>query len=359
LILLPYQPVEISLVGFRGCVFFLPAAILGSRLGENDCMTVATAVAFLDIFVFIIAIGEYIWGIEAFFPRNPVTDLIYRMNYDVAGYTAYRIPATFSTAAVYGGTLILTLPFLYGAWASKGPGAGGRYRFLFGIAMLTVFVGVLLSACRMPFVVLALSILFAFGSRAVSRNRKIALLFLAVCVSVLAATNGRLQRFTTLQDTDAVEGRIHGSVNRSFWEVFFEYPLGNGLGGGGTSIPYFWQDHVRHPIALENDYARILLEQTVVGLLLWIAFLFWIFWSLIPFRRTPWREGRRLAWFICLVFFVSSMIGIGLLTSVPGGFVVFLSIGWFSRSPETAVWRQCTRSRYQLPISPLRIREAT
>src|SRR5215469_7099835 len=30
LILLPYQPIEISLVGFRGSAFFLPAAILGS-----------------------------------------------------------------------------------------------------------------------------------------------------------------------------------------------------------------------------------------------------------------------------------------------------------------------------------------
>ena len=58
--------------------------------------------------------------------------------------------------------------------------------------------------------------------------------------------NERWQRYKEL-DSQSVEDRISGSVNRSFLEVLVEYPMGNGLGGGGTSIPYFLASQVRNP----------------------------------------------------------------------------------------------------------------
>jgi len=47
------------------------------------------------------------------------------------------------------------------------------------------------------------------------------------------------------------------------------------LGGGGTSIPYFLQDRVKDPVAIENEYGRILLEAGIPGLLIWLIFIFW------------------------------------------------------------------------------------
>ena len=83
----------------------------------------------------------------------------------------------------------------------------------------------------------------------------------------------RLQRFLTLRDTEALVERIGWSINTSLIEAVVEYPLGNGLGGGGTSIPYFLQDRIRHPVLLENEYARIVLELGLPGLGLWLVFL--------------------------------------------------------------------------------------
>ena len=85
----------------------------------------------------------------------------------------------------------------------------------------------------------------------------------------------RFQRFMTLSDTEAVGERIAGSVNRGFWDLVVEYPMGNGMGGGGTSMPYFLQGHVRNPVGMESEFSRILLEQGIIGLVIFITFALW------------------------------------------------------------------------------------
>ena len=83
----------------------------------------------------------------------------------------------------------------------------------------------------------------------------------------VVSSEERLQRFMTLKDTDSVSDRIGISVNKGFLERAIEYPLGNGLGGGGTSLPYFLQDKVVRPVAIESEYGRIMLEQGIPGFL--------------------------------------------------------------------------------------------
>ena len=86
----------------------------------------------------------------------------------------------------------------------------------------------------------------------------------------------RLQRFMELRNTDSVVERISWSVNMNFFEIAAEYPFGNGLGGGGTSIPYFLRGRIVNPVMMENEYARIMLEQGIMGLLIWIMFIVWL-----------------------------------------------------------------------------------
>jgi hypothetical protein len=151
---------------------------------------------------------------------------------------------------------------------------------------------------------------------------------IAVAIGYMVATSPRLQRFTTLQDTSYVQTRISGSVNEGFLQQAADYPLGNGLGGGGTSIPYFLQDRLKNQVVIENEYGRIMLELGIPGLCIWLAFIFWVFTRAAPMRSDPWFIGRRLAYVACLLYLGTGVIGLGLLTWVPGTALLLFLIGW-------------------------------
>jgi hypothetical protein len=148
-------------------------------------------------------------------------------------------------------------------------------------------------------------------------------------LGALTVSNNRLQRFETLSNTDYVGQRVAGSVNRTFFELLVEHPMGNGLGGGGTSLPYFVASQVRNPIGMENEYARILCEQGIIGLLIWIAFIVWFLSQRRrAFCKGAWSTGRKLAWWLSLVSLGTGCIGIGLLTSIPETAMLLLCMGW-------------------------------
>ena len=110
----------------------------------------------------------------------------------------------------------------------------------------------------------------------------------------VAADNERLQRAITLEDTEFVSERIRASANESFFELMIQYPAGAGMGSAfGTSIPYFLADRTPTAIGLENEYSRILVDQGLVGLGLWLAFLVWLLHRPPPpFRLdVPWGLG--------------------------------------------------------------------
>ena len=153
-------------------------------------------------------------------------------------------------------------------------------------------------------------------------------MLILIGISWLAFGEERLQRFTELQNTQMVSERIVGSVNMNFFEAAATYPFGNGLGGGGTSIPYFLQNRIEKPVLIENEYARILLEQGLVGLALWVAFIIWVLIRPQPPRTDPWFVGRRLAWVTCAAYFATGLIGTGLLTSIPHTCLLLLDVGW-------------------------------
>jgi len=154
-----------------------------------------------------------------------------------------------------------------------------------------------------------------------------------VVVGIIAMSNERFQRFKTLEDSDLVMERIAGSVNKSFVEVLEEYPMGNGLGGGGTSMPYFLEGSIVRPVAIENEYGRILAEQGFIGLLLWIGFVLWCLTKRTAFAASPWLASRRLIWVWYLESFISAAIGLGLLTGIPTTFMFLLGVGWAVVAP--------------------------
>lgn len=341
LILLPFQPLLVTLVGLRGNIYFIPLLLLGARLKGKDLTELSVGLAVLDLMAVAFAGAEYFLGVARFFPVSPVTEIIYSSADAGGGFL--RIPSTFTSAHAFGGTMVATIPYLVGLWAQSGKGI---QRLLALVTIPAALLGVLMSSTRSNFLIGCAIVLAVIFTTRMSANRRIFFVLIVAAVTAAALTNVRFQRFKSLSDTDSVTERIAGSVNRSFFEILLEYPMGNGLGGGGTSLPYFLAGEVRNPIGMEDEYARILCEQGVIGLLIWLSFLVWFF---IKFRsalsKGPWATSRRIVWCLTAISFGTAWIGTGLLTSIPGTVLLLLGMGWVLVPIETPATSQVLSPR--------------
>jgi hypothetical protein len=324
LLAMPFQPLLVTLVGLRGSILFIPMVFAGSRFRAKDLRELTFGFAGLNLIALAFGGAEYFLGLQRFYPMNAATLMIYG-SVDVAG-GFNRIPAIFANAHLYGGTMVVSLPYLISGWEFAQTRLA-RW-FVFG-GTAAGLLGVLLSATRVNFVIGCALILVTVLNGRMAPKKRLAIVLLMLVMAGVAMRNTRFQRFKSLSDTESVEDRISGSVNRSFFEILVQYPMGNGLGGGGTSIPYFLEGQVRNPIGLENEYARILCEQGVIGLILWLSFIVWFLgrYSSV-FAPGPWSTGRRMVWCLSVFALVSGAIGQGMLTAVPQTAIFLLGIGW-------------------------------
>lgn len=321
------QDALIQIVGLRGNIFLIPFIIFGARLTGDDIYKLALWLSVCNLAAGAFAAVQFVMGVEPFFPRNAVTEIIYRSK-DLADYTAYRIPSSFSSAHAYAGTMVITIAVIAGAWVQ--PHFGKWQSRLMSAALLVSMLGVFMSATRLNALILfALVITTVFSGRLPGAYR-FRYLIVVAAVAYVVAGEQRLQRFTTLRDPEFLSERLVGSVNLTFVELARRYPLGNGLGGGGTSVPYFLQNRIRNVVTMENEYARILLELGLPGLLMWVFFLGWVFTRRHIRRTDMFYFGRRLAYVACACSFAMGLIGVGLFTSVPATTLTFLITGWFA-----------------------------
>jgi len=323
LTVVPVQYPLIQLVGLRGNTLLLPFLLLGARLEAEELDELAMFLASFNLIALGVGVTEYFIGLEWFFPHNPVTELMYNSR-DVAGNTAFRIPAFFVNAHAYSGTMVMTIPFLLGAW-NRASRTWARNLICAGMAaaMLGVFLGASRSHTVVFFAVVIVAV-FTFKLKTLARAGLVAMLLFTAWV---VSNNERLQRFATLFDSGFVSTRITASINLPVVEAALEYPFGVGIGGGGTSIPYFLQDQILEPVAAENEYVRIMLEEGVLGLGMWIVFILWLLTrqSAMPLQVGP---GRKLARFATLSYFAFACLGTGMLTSVPHSALMLVAAGW-------------------------------
>jgi hypothetical protein len=327
--LFPQHPL-IQLVGLRAAIWFVPVLLLGASARREDLILIARTFAVLDVVALAFAVGEYFLGVERFYPKNASTYLIYMSN-DVAGHTALRIPATFGSSASYGSAMVASIPWLVGRWHM--PGASLLERGWFAGALVAAALGTFMCGSRSPVIILiALGAFFAYYVR-IRLRYVIPMLAIAIVVGYFVSGNDRLQRFTTLQDTDMVGKRVQGSMHLGAIDLILECPLGTGLGSAfGTSIPSFLKHlHDQPQIGTENEYCRIALEQGLVGMGLWAAFLIWFS---IRRRADPpkdWTLGSKMALAYTLISWGTAFIGCGLLTAVPSTLILLFQMGTLSR----------------------------
>jgi len=264
----------------------------------------------------------------------------------VVEHSAYRIPASFANAHAYGGAMVMSIPLLGGALLQTKKQHWHTYLLVLGLA--AAILGVLLSAARLQFVTMAILVVVLTFSIKSRITYAFGWIVIMAAIGLFASGEARLQRFTDLKNADVLTERVGWSVNMTFVELATRYPLGNGLGGGGSSIPYFLQDRIKNPVGMENEYARIMLEQGIFGLLLWIAFIIWLFAQGRGSPTDPWRHGRRLAWWACMISFVTSLIGIGLFVSVPQTCLLFISAGWVAAKQNVPALEENARGKSPL-----------
>jgi hypothetical protein len=310
----------------------------------------------LNIAALALAMVEFTIGIEPFFPRNEITEIIYKSR-DLVGWTAYRIPSSFSSSHAFAGTLVATLPVLIGAWTQ--PDVRRSESYLFPAAIGLSLLGVFIAAARQHMITAAALVVVVTFAGGLSRKYWVRWVVALAAVAYVVAGDARLQRFSTLQDTEMVTERIGGSVNRDFFQFMADYPMGNGLAGGGTSIPHFLRERARPSVGLESEYSRIMLEQGIPGLFAWALFILWILFRRTNGQRSSWRSMRLLAWTTTLAAFGAGFIGTGMLTSVPQSMLFLLMAGFIAVRPafeDMAISEHVRRESSYLPVgAPLRV----
>lgn len=332
----PVNDYLVQLVALRGTVWFLPVLLVATRLTGADLTTLARGLAVLNLGALAVGLYEFQNGVEILFPRNAVTDIMYR-SADVAG-GSHRIPSTFLSAHSYGGAMLFTLPF--GLDRLFGPKSRVFDRLLAGCGVVAAVAGVLLCAARTPLVVLALAggvslVVMAVSAALTQQFSRANVWFVVGVVAIagvgvgLASTSVRLQRAATLEDTDIVASRLGGSVNETFLDVLVSYPLGAGMGSSvGTSVPFFLADRAPEQIGLENEFSRITVDQGWVGLGLWLAFLVWLFVRPPHVRlNAPWQVGRVLMYSLLLASWGTAFIGTGALSAIPQSVLLLAQMG--------------------------------
>lgn len=331
LAILPLQHPLVQFVGLRAAIFFLPLVVVGARLRADDLRVVAWSLAGLNVIAFCFASGEWMLGIQRFYPLNAATEILYRSGdvlYTEGGLelVAYRLPATFPNAHAYGGTMLATLPFLLGLF--NAPDLVRRQRLVLAGVMGLTILGVFLCGARSPVILLVLFGAFALVAGVVRWRHRLQLALLAIAVAFVVQGHDRLQRFMTLRDVEFVQDRVRGSVNSTLAEVVIDYPLGAGLArAAGTSIPYFLQADALPQIGLENEYARIAVELGLPGLAIWLAFLGAAVLRGNSRVRDEWQRGRMLMRFYVAACWGTAVLGTGMLTSIPQTSLLLIQMG--------------------------------
>ena len=319
------QPLLVQLLGLRTAMYFVPVLLIGAYLSEAEWLEVSTWAAWLAMICAGFGAAELLLGVERFIPDNPASALIYAAH-DVGEGSGLRIPSTFPSGHAYSLSMVGFIPILLRRFQAD---RTSRASLLLTWASLgAAGFGALGSGARLPVLVLALMVPVLI----LRSTKKLGLLVgLAAVTLVLGLTVARTQQFRrieTLRDPEAVAARVGSSVNVSLLEAMAEAPLGYGLGMGfGTSIPYFLADSAKAQIGMESEYARIAIEEGVLGVVLWLGLVLWSM-SKLPFgRRNAGDMVGPAMWIFCAGSWFSGLIGAGVLSSVPTTVLLLSQMG--------------------------------
>ena len=210
---IPVNDYLVQLVALRATVWFLPVLLIASRMRADDLTVIARGLACLNLVAIAGGVYIYQYGVESLYPQNAITAIIY-MSKDVGGAEYYRIPSIFLNAHAYGGAMLFSLPFLIDRAFGRGAGTPDRILATAGIA--AALGGILLCAARQPVVLFGIMTVIVWLVARLHFGVGLLTVGLAVIGVLVAGTNERLQRATSLEDTEVVSDRIRVSATSLF-----------------------------------------------------------------------------------------------------------------------------------------------
>jgi hypothetical protein len=333
----PFGHLIIQLVGLRNAAFFVPMLLVATRFTQGEFCTFGRWLAVLNLVALTFAFMEYVLGVEAFFPRNPLSEIIYR---STAGEGSLRIPATFANAHCFGGAMVCSLPFLFGAYLYN---PSSKWSPILIAGFVAACMGILLSSTRsnIVYAVGSLAVLFVRHRGLLAQRAIVGLLVITVpaIAYFLSVGDARIHRYEMIQVADFMEGGRVGNISYIIEIVDFttdcalKNPLGAGL-ASGVSIPNFLLEYLPprfdQPVIKESEFARIAITQGVVGVLAWFGFLIWLFGA----NRAPGTKQTKstysFMYFLTLMIVASGIWCVGVLAAVPMAAMVYLMMGFIA-----------------------------
>jgi hypothetical protein len=332
LALIPINHYLIQLVVLRHLALFIPMVVIGAHLTVFDLDKIAKCLVWLNLVAAAIAVGEMIFGIGPFLPENETTRLIYPSR-DVRSSEGflYRIPSSFISSHTYGGTMVLSLPFLLPLLFGARP---FTRQWLFALAGIgAALFGILFCGARLPLILVGLTIFGILLWPRVAMHWRVAIVAMSgaltfILVEFVGAAD-RLQRFAELQSSEYVIRRVELSFATSLTDMLLEYPFGAGLGSAfGSSIPSFLAEHApKQVFYTENEWIRIASEQGFIGLFMWLGFVGVIFLRPTIAPSRVWALPFVAMKVMVLLCFATATIGTGMLQAVPSATLLLLSVG--------------------------------
>jgi hypothetical protein len=325
--LIPMQHYLVQIIGLRGNIFWIPMLLVGAILDFRCIRLVALCISFLNIFAFLVALAEYVIGVDKIFPENEATKIVLHSN-DIAG-GHHRIPSTFTNAHTYAAAMVSSIPWILMHLFRSKNNDRSWIKIIEYCGILVAVLGVFVAGPKTPavllFLMLGLTLLFGrIGLQGI-----LALVLIGSISAYFINTNERFQRFTEVSDLDGVVKRMEVSVNSSFLDILLDNPVGDGMGSGGTSLPGFAQNLLTTYEGrkyLENEYSRVILEQGWVGLAIFLSFAVWII-RIKPNPKSDMSLGRVCFWVLAILNFSIAWMGIGMMSVVPGTALFFMGIG--------------------------------
>lgn len=323
LMAVPVHDPLIQLLGWRGEVWALPMLLVGAKLQERDLAHIAHHLAVLNIVAALGGLYIYFYGLGALYPRNVITELMYR-SMDVAGGHS-RIPSIFLSAHGYGGTMVQSLPLLLAGWRLSISNRNSLIVVSLGI--IAALAGILMCSAKLPVALLALGSLLSWYRSGLSMRGLLVTFAGFLIILSVAATNPRLQRFFDLQDPELLVGRVYASNNEGVYEIATKYPLGGGMGAGAPSVPFFLADRAPVVPLAENEFVRIIMDLGWPGLGFWLGFLVWILTLPTLVSTDPRRWLNTLCYGFTAAAWCTAVIGVGLLVAIPSNVLLLLQMG--------------------------------
>lgn len=293
-LLYPSAPITIQLAGLRSWVEFPVGCLMALTVIRNpgQARAYVALIIVLCVVTGLYGIQQYRAGPEAALSISGLAEIRHGSStfYFIpgTGRTGFRAFSTFTFPGPFAMMMVFGILLAMGVVAART--RGGKARWLTGLMVPIMFLGMTVSGTRAALVILigGLGILAYLRRLSVVQIMMLPLLMLVFHLASIITSGGSLERFQTLAEEGLFWRYVSAPITIAA-RTLVENPFGLGLGRSGVGVPF--RMFISQPrgffVGSDGDVGRAAVEMGIVGLVL----LFLIIFVLLPYAR---RAGDAL-----------------------------------------------------------------